>query len=453
MASDWVDIRLGDVCTKIGSGATPRGGSGVYLESGEVTLIRSQNVYNDGFRHDGLVFLTEQHANGLSNVELQESDVLLNITGDSVARACQVDPKVLPARVNQHVAIIRPDPKHLSPLYLRYFLVSPHMQSHMMSLAGAGATRNALTKGMIEGFRIFAPLDVREQQAIACILGALDDKIELNRRRNETLEGIARALFQSWFVDFEPVHAKAAGRTLPGLKPELVALFPDSFEDSMLGVIPKGWSVKTVSDVTFRVTKGDTPRAEALKAASNNDRWIPMLRVNAITDDGEIHIEKAERIPESIHFGKSKRSILEPNDILYTNAGTIGRVAFVQPELLPANTNQAIAIVKPNPACVPPGYLFMTLRRPEFQAELHKDIVQAVQANLALGKISEAKFIIPPMHSIQVLFDPTNAILNQVWHAREHSRTIAALRDTLLPKLISGELQVPDAERIVGRAI
>lgn len=453
MAGEWVDIRLGDVCTKIGSGATPRGGSGVYLESGEVTLIRSQNVHNDGFRHDGLVYLTEQHAKGLSNVELQESDVLLNITGDSVARACQVDPTVLPARVNQHVAIIRPDPKKLSPLYLRYFLVSPLMQSYMMSLAGAGATRNALTKGMIEGFKVLAPADVREQQAIACILGALDGKIELNRRRNETLEGMARAVFQSWFVDFDPVRAKATGCTPTGLKPELASLFPVSFQDSALGQIPSGWNVKTISDVTYRVTKGDTPRNEALKSASEDERWIPMLRVNAITDEGEILIDKAERIPESIHLGKSKRSILEPNDILYTNAGTIGRVAFVHPELLPANTNQAIAIVKPNPAIIPPGYLYLTLRRAAFQAELHKDIVQAVQANLALGKISDARFVLPSEDLLQILFSPINEILNQIWQIRKQSRTLSTLRQTLLPNLISGELRVLDAERIVGRVI
>ena len=99
----WVSLRLGDVCEKIGSGATPRGGSKVYLEQGAVTLIRSQNIYNNEFAHNGLVYITPEHAEQLASVEVLPNDVLLNITGDSVARCCQVDPSVLPARVNQHV--------------------------------------------------------------------------------------------------------------------------------------------------------------------------------------------------------------------------------------------------------------------------------------------------------------------------------------------------------------
>nr|VFK62190.1 MAG: Predicted nucleotidyltransferase [Candidatus Kentron sp. TUN] len=107
----WEEFQLGEVCSKIGSGATPRGGSNVYFNKGSVALIRSQNVYNDGFSISGIVFISEQHAASLSNVVVEESDVLLNITGDSVARVCQVSSCILPARVNQHVAIIRTNKK------------------------------------------------------------------------------------------------------------------------------------------------------------------------------------------------------------------------------------------------------------------------------------------------------------------------------------------------------
>jgi type I restriction enzyme S subunit len=255
MAGDeWVSIRLGAVCTKIGSGATPRGGSEVYLGNGPYALIRSQNVYNDGFHHDGLAFIGEKHAAELENVEVLKDDVLLNITGDSVARACQVDPGIVPARVNQHVAIIRPDPKKLDPRFLRYFLVSPEMQVKLLSWAGSGGTRNALTKGMIESFHVLAPTDVSEQRAIAYILGTLDDKIELNRQMNETLEAMARALFKSWFVDFDPVHAKAEGRD-PGLPKPIADLFPDSFEDSELEIHGKSMVKSMGSDPLKRAIK------------------------------------------------------------------------------------------------------------------------------------------------------------------------------------------------------
>ncbi|MFC6689152.1 hypothetical protein [Jhaorihella thermophila] len=142
-------LRLGDFCSKIGSGATPRGGKDSYLEIGPFALIRSQNVYNHGFERTGLAYISENQANALSNVEVQTGDVLLNITGDSVARACQVTDDVLPARVNQHVAIIRPDGQNVDARFLRYYLVSPTMQAEMLALASAGATRPALTKGMI----------------------------------------------------------------------------------------------------------------------------------------------------------------------------------------------------------------------------------------------------------------------------------------------------------------
>ena len=208
----WVSLRLGDVCTKIGSGATPRGGKEVYLKDGPFSLIRSQNVHNNRFSHDGLAFITEKQAAELNNVEVFPDDVLLNITGDSVARACQVAPDVLPARVNQHVAIIRPDASKLSARFLHYFLVCPATQTMLLSWAGSGGTRNALTKGMIESLDVYAPANVEEQRAIAHILGTLDDKIELNQRMNEALEAVARALFRSWFVDFDPVRAKAALR-------------------------------------------------------------------------------------------------------------------------------------------------------------------------------------------------------------------------------------------------
>ena len=260
---DWPDTTLRAVCTKIGSGATPRGGKDVYLQDGSYTLIRSQNVYNDGFHHDGLAFIDERHADELRNVEVFEGDVLLNITGDSVARVCQVVPDVLPARVNQHVAIIRPDSVNLDAGYLRYYLVTPEMQTLLLSWAGSGGTRNALTKGMIESLEISLP-PLPKQRAIAYILGTLDDKIDLNRRMNETLEEMARALFKSWFVDFDPVRAKMEGRwrrgqSLPGLPADRYDLFPDRLVPSELGEIPTGWDVKALGEVADQRRSGAKP--------------------------------------------------------------------------------------------------------------------------------------------------------------------------------------------------
>jgi len=121
MNSEWVWHRLGDHCLKIGSGSTPTGGKDGYLESGPFMLIRSQNIYNDGFKPNGLAFISAEQAKKLDGVAIETHDVLLNITGDSVARVCLAEPQYLPARVNQHVAIIRPKPDVFDSRYVRYF--------------------------------------------------------------------------------------------------------------------------------------------------------------------------------------------------------------------------------------------------------------------------------------------------------------------------------------------
>ena len=248
------------------------------MEQGPYALIRSQNVYNDGFRRDGLAFIGKHHADELRNVEVLEGDVLLNITGDSVARVCQVAPDVLPARVNQHVAIIRPDSVNLNAAYLHYCLVNPEIQTLLLSWAGSGGTRNALTKGMIELLQIPLP-PLTDQQAIAHVLGTLDDKIELNRRMNMTLEEMGRTLFNSWFVNFDPVRAKMEGRwrrgdSLPGLPAGHYDLFPDRLVDSELGEIPEGWEVKVLGDLV------ELAYGKALRAVDRKNGSIPVYGSN-----------------------------------------------------------------------------------------------------------------------------------------------------------------------------
>ncbi len=170
---DWEVKRLGGCCKKIGSGATPTGGATVYLSHG-VSLIRSQNVYNGYFKYEGLAHITDSAASALDGVTVQDDDVLLNITGDSVARCTKVPADVLPARVNQHVAIIRTCSEELGSDYLQCYLASPDMQTYMLNAAsGQGGSRNAMTKGMVEDFQIPIP-PLPEQKAIAEALSDVD---------------------------------------------------------------------------------------------------------------------------------------------------------------------------------------------------------------------------------------------------------------------------------------
>ncbi|SYR51329.1 restriction endonuclease subunit S [Klebsiella pneumoniae] len=199
--SEWRKLPLKEITVKIGSGSTPTGGSGAYKETG-VSLIRSQNVLDFSFTNNGLAFIDEEQAHALRNVIVEPQDVLLNITGDSVARCCSAPREWLPARVNQHVAIIRANPKHLDSLFLKYSLIS--IKDELLSLSEIGGTRNALTKSMLENLKLFVP-SVIEQKAIASVLSSLDDKIDLLHRQNKTLESMAETLFRQWFI--EETHA------------------------------------------------------------------------------------------------------------------------------------------------------------------------------------------------------------------------------------------------------
>lgn len=199
--------KLGDVSEKIGSGSTPKGGQSVYIEDG-VSLIRSQNVYNMEFSYNGLAHIDDNAAKILKNVVLKEEDILLNITGDSVARCCIVPKDVLPARVNQHVSIVRVDTSLINPKFLMYYLVSPFMQKYLIMLAqGKGASRSALTKEMISKLDI-PKIDLNCQAIITNSLEKYDLLIENNKKRIKILEQMIEEIYKEIFSrkDFGILH-------------------------------------------------------------------------------------------------------------------------------------------------------------------------------------------------------------------------------------------------------
>ena len=406
--SDWASARLGTLCVKIGSGATPRGGKETYKENG-ISLIRSQNVYNNRFEKTGLAFIDDEQAAGLANVEVESGDVLLNITGDSVARACQVPETVLPARVNQHVAIVRPDSCRLDPGFLRYWLVSPRTQAHMLALASAGATRKALTKGMIEDFELPLPR-LAAQRRIAHILGTLDDKIELNRRMNRTLEAIARAIFKSWFVDFDPVYAKAEGREPVGMDPETAALFPDSFQDSPLGKIPKGWGVRTLGEVI------SLEYGKALKASIRQPGSVPVYGSNG-------------------RVGWHNEALVPGPGIVVGRKGNPGTVTWVAEAFFPIDTT---FYVVPADEPVSLRYLYHALRIQDLPALAADSAVPGLNRNIAY----ENKLVLPSVQLLGEFECACTALAARVETNVGESRTLAQVRDALLPRLLSGQLLV-----------
>ena len=438
MADDrWVTLRLGTICTKIGSGATPRGGSDVYLDNGPYALVRSQNVHNDGFHYGGLAFIEEKHAAELCNVEVKKDDVLLNITGDSVARCCQVDPSILPARVNQHVAIIRTDPDKLNTQFLRYLLISPEMQARLLSWAGSGGTRNALTKGMIESLEVLVPENVAEQHAIAYILGTLDDKIELNRRMSETLELTARALFKSWFVNFDPVRAKAEGRDT-GLPNPFTELFPDRFEDSELGEIPAEWRVVTVGELG-EIICGKTPPTADKENYGGNILFITIPDMH-----NKVFITQAETRLTAKGAETQPNKLLPKHSICVSCIATPGLVVITSE---PSHTNQQINSIICNSVTSPYWcYLAMTSIR---QKIITGGAGGSATLNLNKAEFSKLQLVRPDNETMQRFHNSVEPIFSRIRSNDLENMALSTIRDTLLPKLTSGKLRVKDAERFI----
>lgn len=458
MSSNWPKVRLGDFCLKIGSGSTPRGGKDVYLESGEVALIRSQNIYNDGFKSDGLAFIASDASEKLKSVEVKPEDILLNITGDSVARVCLAPEDYLPARVNQHVAIIRPDPEEFDARYVRYFLVAPKQQRLLHVIASSGATRNALTKAHIESLEIDKP-DIKIQILIADQLDALDKKIKINESLSGKLGQIAESLFKSWFVDFSPTKAKIAvleaggteddgtfaamsvisGKNRDELsqfknqKPEqygclldMARLFPSSMIDWKSYKIPSGWQCRPLDEIAHY----QNGLALQKFRPKDEDNYLPVVKISQLKKgfaDGE------ERASPDI----KPECIIDDGDVVFSWSGTLfvdlwcgGRAALNQ------------HLFKVTSAHYPKWfYLQYTL--------LHLEYFQRIAADKAvtMGHINRhhlsSAFCTVPDNRVLSIADKSIApLVDMAINLRLESKKLQGLRDALLPKLLSGELSV-----------
>ena len=388
---EWKEVRLGDVCTKIGSGATPSGGKEAY-KGGDYHLIRSQNVLDFAFSKDGLASINDEQANKLKNVEIIQGDVLLNITGDSVARCCIVPSEILPARVNQHVAIIRPRKEELDNNYLLYYL--QYYKRQLLQIASAGATRNAITKAMIENLILPCPKSLADQRRIASILSSLDRKIELNNKINADLEEMAQAIFKNWFVDFEP--------------------FKDGkFVDRELGMIPEGWKVGTLGELC------------------NFKRGKNLLTKNAI-DEG-VPVVAGGLEPSCYH------NVANTGAPVITVSGSGANAGFMRMYHVPVWASDCSFI---DISCENFYFVYCFLK---VNSKLLKHAqTGAVQPHVKPSDIHDFELVIPSKESIFEFQDKVKPFFDKIAVIQKENSRLSLLRDTLLPRLMSGELEIPE---------
>lgn len=410
-------------------------GVGFYL------LNKEPNVLNDGFKSSGLAFISESQAEKLNNVSVQSKDILLNITGDSVARSCMVDEHYLPARVNQHVAIIRPNPAKLDPYFLRFFMISRYQQELMLGLAAAGATRNALTKGMIENFAVPCP-PIEIQRQIGEVLRTIEERIAFLRQTNETLESIAAAIFKSWFVDFDPVKAKAEGRKPEGMDTATAALFPSEFEESEFGPIPKGWNVKSFIE-TVDVLGGGTPRT-SVPAYWGGD--IPWFSVVDTPNESDVFVVDTQKRITDEGLDHSTTRLLPAGTTIISARGTVGNLALAA---VPMTMNQSCYGLDPKLA----GTYFTYFITKGLVAELKRKAHGSVFDTITRETLASSTALIPTEGLLSAYEQTASPIMERIKNGVLQNRTLSNLRDSLLPKLISGQLRVPEAESLAESAV
>jgi type I restriction enzyme S subunit len=446
MAGEWPTARIEEVAERVAMGPF---GSSIKVETfvpEGVPVISGQHLH--GWRVDGSAgfnFIAPEHAEKLRNANVRRGDVIFTHAGNIgqvsyVPRNSAYDRYV----ISQRQFYLRPDLNKTLPEYLVAYFRSPEGQHKLLAnTSQVGVPSIAQPVTYLRSIEIPLP-PLPEQHAIAHILGTLDDKIELNRKQNETLEAMARALFKAWFVDFEPVRAKIEGRwqrgqSLPGLPARLYDLFPDRLVESELGEIPEGWKVTSLSEYSSLNPESWTKRTRPKQIRYvdlSNTKWG---RVESVTNyEGDDAPSRAQRV-------------LRPLD---TIVGTVrpgnGSYALISDEGLTGSTG--FAVLRPlRRECTEFVY---------FAATSRENIERL--SNLADGGAYPAvrPEIVSATHVPRVGQELINRFSQQVspmiagiaGNDRE-SRTLAALRDALLPKLISGEIRVKDAEQFLRERV
>ena len=351
----------------------------------------------------------------MKGVSIESGDILLNITGDSVARCCRVPDDVLPARVNQHVSIIRPDQSKLHPRFLMYYLVSPLMQATMLSLAGSGGTRKALTKTMIERFQV--PLrDLSEQRKIAGLLSAYDDLIENNRQRIALLEQAARELYREWFVRLRfPGHENA--RIVDGL--------------------PEVWERRTIADVCTSFDDGDW--IETKDQGGDDFRLLQISNIgsNEFVETGNYRWITSET------FRSLRCNEVLPGDILISRMPKpIGRAWFVYKQPWRMITAVDVTIARPDQTAVDPRYYLYHLNSQTHIARCELRATGATRPRISRKAMGALPIILPPM-TLQLTFGQIASASNEQRNTlMDKNKVLAQARDLLLPRLMSGEVRV-----------
>ncbi len=418
-------------------------GSSIKVEtfvSNGVPIISGQHLHRTRLVDKDYNFVAEDHADRLARANVRRGDVVFTHAG-TVGQVSYIpaDSRYERYVISQRQFYLRCNPSLAIPEFVTYYFKSPEGRHKLLANTSSTGVPS-LAQPVTYLRRLEIPLPpLPEQRAIASILGALDDKIDLNRRMNETIEAMARAIFKSWFVDFDPVRAKMEGRQPVGIDAEIAALFPSRMVRSEVGEVPEGWGVRPIGDCV-KVVGGSTPRTDEPSYWNGRHAWVrpkdlsgaasPVLLATelTITDAGL----------ETISSG-----LLPAGSVLLSSRAPIGYLAV---NAMPVAINQGFIGMRCD-GPLPNAYVL-------FWVEQNMEEIKARAGGTTFPEISKAAFrpiscLVPDPRILEAFQELTSGVLDRVRSSLEESRTLASLRDLLLPRLLSGELRIRDVERTV----
>ncbi len=432
MAGEWKCIRVDEIAQRTATGPFGSAISSKYFCDTGVPVIRGSNLSQDiGTRlvDEGLTFVSEEKAEEFARSEARTGDLVFTCWG-TIDQVGLIDHRARYKRyiVSNKQMLLTPDPSRADSLFLYYAFSSPENRAAILN-RGIGSSVPGFNLGQLRMFEIVLP-PLAEQKAIASVLGALDDKIELNRRMNATLEAMARALFQSWFVDFDPVRAKLDGRKPEGLDKATAALFPGAFQDSILGPIPQGWMASRIPDAV-EVNPRRTLKSGVV---------APYLDMKNLPTQGHSADEVVDREFTSGTKFQNGDTLLARITPCLEN-GKTGFVDFLDEGQVGWGSTEYIVLAPKPPLPSQFGYL---LARSD---ALRVHAIQNMTGTSGRQRVPSECFntfylAVPPLEIARRFDELTTPLMSKIKSNAQESRTLATLRDTLLPKLLSGELRV-----------
>jgi type I restriction enzyme S subunit len=463
MAGDYSDLdqfpetwelkRIGDFASVKGGKRLPAGTALVPTRTNH-PYLRIVDFKDRGIDKSGLMFVPDDVFPQIARYIISSRDIYVSIVG-TIGLVGVVDKSLDGANLTENAAKICNIADEVDRDYLAAFLGSGWGQ-HQIGALTVGSTQPKLALFRIGDIRVPLP-PLAEQKAIAAVLGALDDKIELNRRMNATLEAMARALFQSWFVDFDPVRLRLSydGQVRPtkenptglpaealakvGLDPATAALFPDSFDYTEREVLPTGWTYPALPDVTtFKEGPG-------ILAKDFHDVGVPLIRLAGL-DNGVSLLAGCNFLdPEKVEQ-KWSHFRLELGDVLLSTSASLGRVAEVGEEAVGAIPYTGLIAFRARAHRSNQRYIRHYLTSSHFQQQVEAMGVGSVLRHFGPTHLKSMSVLEPPLAIQRAFSDLVGPLDQKVARNLRESHTLATLRDTLLPKLLSGELSVAGIE-------